>query len=64
MEPAQLRGRDDAVQRVAEQLMTEVVEALVEEVERVQERLLDELPERRVELRERAVQAPGERPPG
>ena len=64
MEPAQLRGRDDAVQRVAKQLMTEVVEALIEEVERVQERLLDQLPQRRVELLERAVQAPRRRPPG
>ena len=50
-------GGHGRVQRVAEELVAEVVEAAVEEVERIQERLLDQLRERRLQVGDRTVQA-------
>jgi hypothetical protein len=50
VEPSELRLRDGAIDRIAQQLMTEVVIALVDVLERVQDRRVDELVKRRLEL--------------
>jgi hypothetical protein len=55
VEAPQLRRRDGAVDRVAQQLVPEVVVALVDVVEWVEDRGVHELLDRRLELAQRSI---------
>ena len=59
VEPAQLRRWHGAVDRIAQQLVSEVVVAAVDVVEGIDDRRVDELLERRLELGKRPVDDPG-----
>jgi hypothetical protein len=60
MQATQLRGRDRVVQGIAQQLVSEVVVAVVDLLERVQERARDELVQRRIEVADRAIHHAGQ----
>jgi hypothetical protein len=60
VEATKLRGRNGVVQRVAEQLVTEVVIPAVDGLERKEDRTLDELLERSVQILDLAIHDAGE----